>query len=99
MISRRQRLTRAAADIRRQLPEAKALLGGRESAEEQAREARGRLVAIRQQVIPEFLRRRAKPVYRAPRDEAVDLPRKTKILRFCRVDILRTLRTWKLSGD
>ncbi|CAM9355815.1 unnamed protein product, partial [Scytosiphon promiscuus] len=48
-----QRLVKADLDLRRLLPEAEALLGGAGSAEELAREARSRLVTVRQQVVDE----------------------------------------------
>ncbi|CAM9412035.1 unnamed protein product, partial [Ectocarpus sp. 12 AP-2014] len=44
-----QRVTRAHLELRRLLPDAEALLGGAGSAEEVAREARSRLVSVRQQ--------------------------------------------------
>eukprot|EP00752_Nemacystus_decipiens_P011118 g9878.t1 len=45
-----QRLTKADIELRRLLPDAEALLGGADSAEELARAARSRLVTVRQQV-------------------------------------------------
>ncbi|CAN0236032.1 unnamed protein product, partial [Ectocarpus sp. 12 AP-2014] len=48
-----QRVTKAHLELRQLLPDAEALLGGADSAEEVAREARSRLVSVRQQVVDE----------------------------------------------